>query len=78
MVSKNLFELEQGDVIRVLYGDFDNWVNAVFDSFAIDDFGVCIYWHAIGKTDKRTMWTIHCSNGIYHDVIGREEDFLNL
>lgn len=75
MESKNLFDLTNGDIIRVEYGDYDNWVTAVFESFTIDDRCVRIKWHRLGKNESEEMCALHSDSRIYK-FIGTEKDYI--
>lgn len=76
MERTNLFDLKLGDVFRVEYGDYGNWVSVVFERFTIDDRGISIWVHHLGKTESFEMRALHSERSVWFDVIGTEQDFV--
>lgn len=71
-IYKNLTKIEQGDVIYTEFGDYGNYIQAIFDDFQTKpDEIIFLFHYPNGKSDK--MYEIpRILNTPQYKIIGKE------
>lgn len=71
-ILKTAAEMEAGDIYRCEYGDYDHWVNAVFESCVGNRNWTDTRFHYVGDSTSRTMCCLCTIDKATYRVIGKE------
>lgn len=70
-IYKYLSELRQGDVIYTEFGDYDNYIQAIFDNFErMDNEIIFSFYYPDGRFDK--MYEFSHDDILQYKIIGKE------
>ena len=74
ITKKNITDIQPGDIIRVEYGDYENYCNFVFvecNPYVKNTTRITV--HYIGSADNFDIFDLSPIDKIKFDVIGREQ-----
>ena len=77
-IEKSILEIEYGDIFKIELGDYDNWVELIYENYEpINDGLIKIYYHTIRTQEKGVCYSFGSLNKLKFIITGKEKETEN-